>query len=227
MTRPNSTEIIFVVDRSGSMSSIAKAMIEGYGEFINKQRQTPGDCRVTLTQFDDAYEVVYTARPLVEVGWLEIVPRGMTALLDAIGHTIVATGERLAKMRDEDRPSQILFVVITDGHENCSTRYTRDQINQMITHQREKYSWEFVFLGANQDSLATAASIGISVGNAVTFDSNAVGSKALFRGLSANVSRYRVSGVTRDADLYNQSSYDSQITVEDDQNVVRPDDDAN
>ncbi len=215
MTKPNSTEIIFVVDRSGSMSSIAKAMSDGFDEFINKQKALPGECKVTAAQFDDQYEVLYTAKPLNEVPGYELVPRGMTALLDAVGKTIIDTGNRLAKLEEPERPSQVLFVVVTDGGENSSKEFRgeagRKRVFDMITEQRQKYSWEFVFLGANQDSIATATGLGISASNAVTFDPTIGGSMGLMRGLSNSVANYRSSGEGTMENLYNQASYDATL----------------
>ena len=211
MTKPNSIEIVFVVDRSGSMQSIASDMRGGFDAFIAKQKETPGDCKVTLTQFDDQYDVVYSARPLNEVTSLVLEPRGNTALLDAIGRTINDIGGRLKKLRESERPGQVLFVIITDGQENHSREYNRQRVFDMITHQRDKYNWEFIFLGANQDSIATAQDIGISVTNAVTFDANAGGTKGLMRGLSANVSSYRSSGQGKMESLYSQASYNASL----------------
>lgn len=211
MTKPNSTEIIFVVDRSGSMAAIADDMRGGFDTFIAKQKETPGECKVTLTQFDDHYDVVYSARPINEVTSLLLEPRGSTALLDAIGRTINDTGARLKKLRESERPSQVLFVIITDGHENASREYNRQRIFDMITHQRDKYNWEFIFLGANQDAIAVGQSLGVSVTNSVTYDANAGGSKALFRGLSANVASYRSRGQGRMENLFNQASYNASL----------------
>lgn len=211
MTKPNTTEIIFVVDRSGSMSSIVADMKGGFDAFIAKQKETPGEVRVTHTQFDDVFEPVYAGKPLSEVGPLELEPRGMTALCDAIGKTINETGARLSAMPEHERPSQVLFVIITDGGENSSSEFKRDQIHQMITHQRDVYNWEFVFLGANQDAISVGMSLGISKGNSVTTQANAVGTKALFVGLSANVANYRESGIARSASLYDQASYQSAL----------------
>jgi hypothetical protein len=211
MTKPNSTEIIFVVDRSGSMQNIAADMKGGFDTFISKQKETPGDCRVTLTQFDDRYDVVYNARPLNEVAALELEPRGMTALLDAIGRTISETGNRLKNLKESARPSQVLFVIITDGAENASKEFSRDRVFNMITHQRDKYDWEFVFLGANQDAIATATQLGISATNSVTYDANAGGSQAIFKGLSANVSNYRGMGRSKMDNLFNQAKYSASL----------------
>ncbi len=211
MTKPNSTEIIFVVDRSASMAAIAGEMRVGFDVFIAKQKETPGDCKVTVTRFDDRYDVVYTALPLNEVKSLELEPRGSTALFDAIGRTIAETGTRLGKLNEDERPSQVLFVIITDGAENCSREFNRQRVFDMITHQRDKYNWEFIFLGANQDSIATAQDIGISVTNAVTFDASTGGTKGLMRGLSANVAQYRTSGMGKMDGIYSQDSYNVSL----------------
>jgi len=223
MTKPNTTEIVFVVDRSGSMSTIADDMKGGFDSFIAKQKELPGECKVTLVQFDDEPETVYTALSLNEVPALDLVPRGMTALLDAVGKAIQETGMRLAAMPEHERPSQVLFVIITDGRENQSKEYGRNRVYDMITHQREKYSWEFVFLGANQDAFAEGTSMGISPTNSVTTKASSVGTKALFHGLSANVATYRSSGLGRSEGLYDQSSYNSSMhSVDADPQAVVP-----
>ena len=218
MTKPNKTEIVFVVDRSGSMSSIAAAMGQGFDEFINKQKQVAGECLVTAVQFDDQYETLYTARPLDQVPAYVLQPRGTTALLDAIGKTIDTTGERLRQTPEGERPSQVLVVIITDGGENSSREYHGDvgrkAIFDKISHQRSKYRWEFVFLGANQDAIAVGTSLGISGGNAVTYAANQAGSQNLMRGLSMNVAAYRSSGQATMDNLYGQADYDAQAIAQ-------------
>lgn len=209
MTKPNSTHIVFVVDRSGSMTAIAKDMVGGFKTFIEEQKKLPGECCVSLITFDSAYEVQYKSKPLAEVGELVLEPRGSTALLDAMGKTIYDVGTMLASMNEEDRPSQVLFIVITDGQENSSREYTSKQVFDMITHQREKYSWEFIYLGANQDAIATASSLGISTTNSVTYDATSRGTEELTSGLVRGVSAYRKSGRSRMENIYNQSMYDS------------------
>ncbi len=211
MTKPNSTEIIFVVDRSGSMESIAADVCGGFATFIAKQKETPGNCKVTLIQFDDDYDVVYSARPLNDVTSLVLEPRSSTALHDAIGRTINDVGSRLKQLPESERPAQVLFVIITDGLENASREYNRQRVFDMITHQRDKYNWEFIFLGARQDAIAIGQGLGVKGTNSVTYDANADGSKALFRGLSANVSSYRVSGQGKMENLYNQASYNTSL----------------
>ena len=211
MTPPNSTEIIFVVDRSGSMSSIAADMRGGFDTFITEQKKVAGECHVTLTQFDDHYDVVYTRMPLGLVPPLELVPRGSTALLDALGRTIDQTGARLAAIPEADRPSKVLLVVITDGAENASREYNRARIASMITTQRTKFSWDFVFLGANQDAIVAAQGLGIQASNVVNYVASAAGAEGLMRGLSHQVSNYRSSKGS--ADLENvQAAYNAATT---------------
>lgn len=203
MTKPNSTEIIFILDRSGSMESIKSDMIGGFAEFIRQQRAIPGECAVTLTQFDVEYEVVYAGKPIVDVPPLVLAPRGGTALLDAIGRTVQSTGERLAGMREEDRPSKVIVVIITDGEENSSVEYKEGRVHDMIRHQREAYQWDFVFLGADESAITVAKSIGIA--NAAAYAASAIGVRAVVGSVSSSVGQARMKGVALD---YSQEDYD-------------------
>jgi hypothetical protein len=196
--KPNSTEIIFVVDRSGSMNTIAKDMIGGFASFIAEQKKLPGECKVTLAYFDHEYEQAYQGLPLANVSTLALIPRGNTALLDAIGRTIVLTGERLAKLPENQRPSQVLFMIITDGHENASTEFNRDAIHKMIKHQTEVYNWTFLFLGAGLDAIAVAQSYGIMSMNAAAYSANDKGANAVFASTSKVASSLRSQGVRGD-----------------------------
>lgn len=208
MTKQNSTEIVFVVDRSGSMSNIAADMRGGFDALIAEQRKEPGECKVTLTQFDDKYDIVYAGKMIAEVPALDLVPRGQTALLDALGRTIDAVGARLASTKEEDRPSKVLFVVITDGQENASREYDRKRVFDMITTQRTQFAWDFVFLGANQDAIGTAESLGMLGKNAVNYVASAQGARGLGKALSHQVSNYR--SAKGSADLGGlQASYDA------------------
>jgi hypothetical protein len=207
MTKENSTEIVFVVDRSGSMSSIAADMRGGLDTFIAEQKKLPGECTVSLSQFDDRYETIYAGKPIDSVPPLELVPRGATALLDAVGRTIDAAGARLAAIQESDRPSKILFVIVTDGAENASHEYSRARINEMIKTQQEKYSWEFVFLGANQDAFAAAQDLGIRGAAAMNYVASAKGAQAMYSGLSASARSYRGGqGIGNLQDAYNVAS---------------------
>jgi hypothetical protein len=191
MTKPNSTEIIVILDRSGSMSSIAADMRGGFDEFISQQRALPGECCVTLVQFDDKIETVYTAKPVSDVPPLALVPRGSTALYDAIGRTLVESGERFAAMHEGARPSKVILVIITDGHENASREYQAAKVSRMIKHQVEAYQWETIYLGANQDAVAVAEQIGIQAKQAVTYDATRAGTRAMADVVSASVGATR------------------------------------
>jgi hypothetical protein len=199
--KPNYTDIIIVLDRSGSMQSVMHDTIGGFNHFLQSQQEAPGEATITLIQFDDQYEGVYRglaikdAEPLTPATF---VPRGSTALLDAIGRTIEETGARLAALDESERPEKVLFVIVTDGFENASRKYTRDQVNDLIAQQRDTYKWEFVFLGANQDAISTASSMGIGAANALTYAANSGGVRAAMASLSKNAVSYRV-GATMDA----------------------------
>jgi hypothetical protein len=189
------TKIVFVVDRSGSMSKIAADIIGGYNGFIKEQKAlNHGSCDVSFYQFDDVYESVYENRVLNEVKDLDdktYVPRNMTALYDAIGKTINRLGETLKNLNESERPEKILFVVITDGLENSSSEFTSQQINKMIKHQTEKYNWQFSYIGANQDAWAVGGSLGFAEKDTITWASNKGGTEKLWNSLTRNVADYR------------------------------------
>ena len=189
MSKKDLTEIVVVLDRSGSMASIVRDMEGGFDAFIAEQRKLPGECSVTLSQFDTEFELVYSGKPLADVPPLALYPRGATALLDAIGKTIQATGERLGALPEDARPERVLFVVITDGHENASEHYTAEAVLASVKHQTEKYGWCFVFIGANQDAIATAANMGIR--NAANFVATSGGTAQAMQGLNVGTSNYR------------------------------------
>jgi uncharacterized protein YegL len=175
------TEIAFILDRSGSMESMTHAAIAGFNEFLKAQQATLDDhgqpipATFTLILFDHEYLAVHnrqdiqTARPL---NLDTYVPRGNTALLDAIGRTIDHIGQELAATPEADRPAKVIIAILTDGEENSSRHFSMEDINRRITHQTEKYQWEFMFLGANQDAIATAARMGIHAHHAATFAAN-------------------------------------------------------
>jgi uncharacterized protein YegL len=188
------TDISVVLDRSGSMESVRSDTIGGLNAFLADQREAGGEATITLVQFDNIYEVVYSAIPLTDAKPLDnstFVPRGSTALLDAIGRTVHATGRRFEAMAEDRRPEKVVFVILTDGLENASQEFTAQKVNDMISHQRDVYKWEFVFLGANQDAITTAANLGIGAANALTYAANSAGVKHAFRSLSKNLVGYR------------------------------------
>lgn len=159
------TKIVFVVDRSGSMSTIAKDMIGGFNAFIKKQKENKTDCQVSFYQFDTVYDIVFenTDVQLVEdLTDKTFVPRGGTALLDAVGKTINNVGAELSAMPEDQRPEKILVIIITDGEENSSTEFTSAQVKSMVEHQQTVYNWEFNYLGSNQETWKVAAAMGIA-----------------------------------------------------------------
>lgn len=167
-------DLTLIVDRSGSMNSIREDAEGGVNTFIEQQRGEPGEATLTLVQFDTEYEFVHNGVPISEVPEYKLVPRGATALLDAVGRAINETGARLAAMDEAVRPGLVLFVVMTDGLENSSREFTKTQVKEMIEHQESKYSWHFMFLGADQDAFAEGAAMGLSPDAIADFDSSQV-----------------------------------------------------
>jgi hypothetical protein len=183
----NLTEIAFILDRSGSMSRVTPAAISGFNHFLKDQQTAPGQARLTLVLFDNEYLVPTDNLPVEEVIPLNsdtYIPRNTTALLDAIGTTIERMGKRLSDTPESDRPAKVIVAILTDGLENASEKFTWKQIAAMIRHQTEKYAWEFLFLGANQDAIATAAGLNIASNNAATFASDAAGVVASQKAIS-------------------------------------------
>lgn len=192
----NETYIAVLLDRSGSMSSVKSDTIGGYNEFVDEQHRAGDNCRLTLVQFDSqAIDTVHENLPIREVPHLTnatFKPRDMTPLLDALGETIVNTGRLLKGIKEEDRPDKVVFVIITDGEENASKRYTKAQIKEMIQHQTDVYKWAFVYIGANQDAFAEARSLGIGADFATNYKGSKT--KSAFAATSSNLTASRLSG---------------------------------
>jgi hypothetical protein len=191
--KENCARIAIILDRSGSMSSVRESTVAGFNEFIRAQRKLPGEVAVKLVQFDDQYEVVFD-KPLAEVPELtqeHFVPRGMTALFDAQGRTILALGEELAALPESERPSKVIVMTLTDGLENASKQYGVTQIAALVKQQTDVYKWDFVFLGANQDAVQTAASMSIPAPQALTYTQSKRGMGSLFAAASNYVSASR------------------------------------
>ena len=183
------TDITLVVDRSGSMDSIQSDAEGGINSFIKEQASLEGDALLTLIQFDTEYEFIHRGEPINSIPQYSLVPRGMTALLDAVGRGINETGDRLAKMKEEDRPGLVVFVVMTDGLENSSKEFTKEQVRKLIEHQQSKYNWQFIFLGADQDAFSEAEAMGIQISGAAHFAKAKVA--ATYKATSQNVGRMR------------------------------------
>lgn len=173
----NVTEIIFLLDRSGSMAGLELDTIGGFNAFIEKQCKLEGDTILTTVLFDDRYEVLWNGVNAkgVRLTAQEYYVRGSTALLDAVGKTILDVGHRLSSLNEEERPGNVIFVITTDGMENASREFTYNKVKSLINHQQDKYNWEFIFLGANMDVAEEADRIGIKVDQAYNFEASEAG----------------------------------------------------
>ncbi len=193
------TEIVFILDRSGSMSGLEKDTIGGFNSTIEKQKKEEGEAFVSTILFDDKSEVLHDRVPLASVAPLtekEYYARGSTALLDAIGGAIHHVGNVHKYAREEDRPEKTIFVITTDGYENASRKYTSDRVKQMVERQKQKYGWEFIFLGANIDAIKTAKNFGICEDRAANFVNDESGIEVMYRAqccLMSDIRKNRVN----------------------------------
>lgn len=196
-TAAEPVQIVCILDRSGSMQHLAGDTIGGYNSFLAKQRQEAGQAEVTTVLFDDQYDKIVDSVPLKKVPKLtakEYYARGMTALLDAVGRTIVSKVAAMDKDGVCPAKRRVLFLIMTDGKENNSKEYTRDMVKAMIETATEEYGWNFIFMGANIDSVAEAGSIGIKAGHAVDYAYDAQGVRQSFDRMSAAASEMREKG---------------------------------
>ena len=190
----NLTEIVFILDRSGSMSGLELDTIGGFNSLIRKQQKEEGEAFVSTVFFDDRSEVLHdrmdirNVKPMTEK---EYYVRGCTALLDAIGGAIHHIGNVHKYAREEDRPEKTLFIITTDGMENASRKYSYSKVRDMIQRQKEKYGWEFLFLGANIDAVAEAGRLGIEEDRAVNYECDSIGTEVNYRVLSEAVMKVR------------------------------------
>ncbi len=189
------TELVFILDKSGSMSGLEKDTIGGYNSFLEKQKEEKGECLISTVLFDNTYELLHDRidiRAVSPITEKEYCVGGSTALLDAMGRTINKIGNAQKHTAEEYRAEKVLFVIITDGEENSSREYSSDKVKAMIERQKEKYGWEFIFLGANIDAVETAARFGIANNRAQTYRSDSKGTELNFRELSSVVSEVRL-----------------------------------
>ncbi|KRB43231.1 vWA domain-containing protein [Terrabacter sp. Root181] len=203
MTNPNLTHLYFLLDRSGSMQSIKDDTEGGFDAFIAEQRSQPGDCRVTLAQFDDQYEEVYQDVPVADVPPLSLSPRGSTALLDSIGRLLGEAGTRLAALPEHERPGVVIVGIMTDGHENSSHELTHAQVKALIERQTSEYAWQFLYMGADQDAIEVGSSIGVAAANSMTYGRGRVA--AAMAATSRNI------GLTRSAVAAGASAKDAAV----------------
>ena len=200
---PHLTEIAYILDRSGSMQPMQEPAVAAFNDFIKSQLDVPGAARLTLVQFDDAYEVPVAAMPIQDVPQLTAAtytPRGSTALLDAIGRTIKETDRRISSLPDGDKPGKVILAIFTDGMENASQEYTLKHIGDLIRLYRDQKGWEFLFLAANQDAIASAAAMRMDASLSGNVDYSPKGIRTTGSAMSRKVRAMRMkSGGTMDA----------------------------
>lgn len=188
------TELVFILDRSGSMAGLESDTIGGYNALLKKQQAEPGEAIVTTVLFDDDYQLLHdrvNIKGILPITEQEYFVRGSTALLDAIGKTIHKIGNAQRYTSDEMRAEKVMFVITTDGMENASKEYSYKRINAMVERQKLKYGWEFIFLGANIDAIATAAKFGISADRAANYHADGEGTALNYEAVSDAVSELR------------------------------------
>ncbi len=190
----NITELVFILDRSGSMYGLEKDTIGGFNSMIEKQKKQSGECYVSTVLFDDKSKVIHDRVKLSEIRPMtneDYVVGGCTALIDALGGAIHHIGNVHKYARPEDVPEHTMFIITTDGMENASHLYTSDRVKAMIERQKSKYGWEFLFIGANIDAVETAARYGISADRAVNYNADSEGTDVVYASVAAAVSCVR------------------------------------
>lgn len=192
--KKNLTELVFILDRSGSMAGLEADTIGGFNSMIEKQKKAEGEALVSTVIFDNVSEVIHDRVSLRDIKPMtedDYTVRGCTALIDAIGSAIKHIGNVHKYAREEDVPEHTVFIITTDGMENASRIYTSDEVKKMISRQKEKYGWEFLFLGANIDAVETAKHFGISADRAVNYNSDSDGTALNYEVLSETVTAFR------------------------------------
>jgi uncharacterized protein YegL len=191
MPNPSYTAIQLLLDRSGSMVSIRSDAEGGIKTFIEDQRKAPGKCTLRLAQFDYEYELVHPSTPIADVPFPSLHPRGGTALLDGWGRAMTEFGEELAGLPEDGRPAHVIFVVVTDGYENSSQEWSREQIFNKVTEQTETYGWQFLYLAAGQDAVKEGAAYGVASAATMDWAASPKGTQAVYSAASASVLRTR------------------------------------
>ncbi|KRQ88049.1 hypothetical protein ABG79_00216 [Caloramator mitchellensis] len=190
------TELVFILDRSGSMSGLESDTIGGFNAMIEKQKKEQGEALITTVLFDDKYELLHehvNLRSVEPITDKEYFVRGTTALLDAMGKTINKIVNIQKHIPEDERAEHVMFVIITDGMENSSKEFSYEKVRQMIEYQKRRYGWEFIFLGANIDAIATAERFGISQDRATNYNADREGTLLNYEVISETVSCFRTS----------------------------------
>jgi hypothetical protein len=199
----NFTDIICILDRSGSMETIKTDVLGGFNSFLEQQKQVEGDARISVVLFDNEYNMLYENIDIKKAQSLTTetyVPRATTALYDSVGITLDRYIDMLSNTPFEKRADKVLCVIATDGLENASRKYSQQQIKEMIEEMRNEFHWEFIFLAANQDAMLTATSMGISAGNSLNFAYSGDGVKAAYSTMSNVTSKYRCASASTKTD---------------------------
>ena len=202
--KKNLTELVFILDKSGSMSGLEKDTIGGFNSMLDQQRKVDGECVITTVLFDNRYELLHDRidiRAVQPITGKAYFVGGSTALLDAIGSTIHKIDTAQKNTTEDYRAEKVMFVIITDGEENASRHFSSAQIRQMIQHQKERYGWEFIFLGANIDAVETAGRFGIDADRAVDYVPDGEGTELNYRMMSETVATFRECGAVPTACL--------------------------
>lgn len=192
--KKNLTEMVFIIDRSGSMSGLESSTINNYNEVLQKQKKECGEALITTVLFSDDYNLIHERCDLKDLKALEkadFLAFGMTALMDAVGNTIMKIQNAQRDMEDSEKPEKTVFVIITDGEENCSSEFTAAKIKKLITKKKEENGWEFMFLGANIDTMKTAESYGIDLKRAINFKADEDGLSDMYCFLANSIADFR------------------------------------
>ena len=202
--KKNLTELVFILDKSGSMSGLENDTIGGFNSMLEQQKKVGGQCIITTVLFDNRYELLHDRmdlRAIRPITRREYSVGGSTALLDAMGRTIQKIATAQINTAEDYRAEKVMFVIITDGEENASRYYSSAQVKDMIRRQKERYGWEFIFLGANIDAVETAGRFGINADRAVDYVADSKGTQLNYRMMSESVAAFRQCGVIPDSCL--------------------------
>lgn len=188
------TEVIFLLDRSGSMSGLESDTIGGFNSFIDRQKELDGETLISTVLFDDKYEILWDGIAIddAKLSSNEYYVRGSTALLDAIGKSILDVSYRISRSKKEERPDNVIFVITTDGMENSSIEFTYEKVKNLILHQQKLNNWSFLFLGANIDVIKEASSLGINQKDAYAFEASEPGVESMYKKVNEAVSEKRM-----------------------------------
>ncbi|MCR5767474.1 MAG: VWA domain-containing protein [Lachnospiraceae bacterium] len=209
--RKDLTEVVFILDRSGSMSGLESDTIGGFNSMIERQRKEEGEAYISTVLFDDRSEVIYDRVPVSKVEPMndrQYYVRGCTALLDALGGAIRHIANIHKYAREEDRPAKTVFVITTDGYENASRTYDYRKVKKMVEEEQEKHGWEFIFLGANIDAITEAGKFGIKANRAVNYECDSVGTVTNFEAISNTLCAMRCANSTEEMDCAVEAGFE-------------------